>query len=101
MDIVKAIREAEKIPTEVFEALSERLGNGDDWKEESNKRGYAIITVKEESTQIAWAGDLEQQYFATKALSQSFKDKMMAVINDNDFVSIVMGEEDFDMGDLN
>ena len=99
MDIVKAIREAEKIPAEVFEALSERLGRGDDWKEADNERGYAIITVKEESTQVAWAGDLEQQYFATRAFGQSFKDKMKKLLSDDDLVSFLMDDEE--RGDLN
>ena len=70
MNIIEEVKKMDKIPVELIEAIAEKVGNGDGWREENEKRGVWIIVVEDERTMSAFSGTGKHMMYAHEAIEK-------------------------------
>ena len=96
MNIIEEVKKMDKIPVELIKVIGEKVGNGDDWREEGETRGVSIVVVGEKRTMSVFSGTRNHLVNAYRAFSRCLDDhpEVIAVIEAQEFFESLTSEKE-------
>ena len=98
MNIIEEVKKMDKIPVELIEAIAERVGNDDGWREENEERGVWVIVVDDERTMSSFSGTARHLIYAYKAVEELIDKhpEVKAIIEMRALFNALKGDEEED-----
>lgn len=98
MNIIEEVKKMDKIPVELIDIIADKIGNGNDWREEGECGGVWIVTVSEENenTHSAFSGTEKHMACAYDAMDRLLEEHPMvkAAIEMRDLLNALKDEEE-------
>jgi hypothetical protein len=100
MNIIEEVKKLDKIPVELIDIIADKVGDGNGWREEGERRGVWIVTVSDENecTHSAFSGTEKHMAYAYKAMGRLLDEnpKVKMVVEMSDLLNALKEDEEED-----